>query len=80
MAPMKQHLKVSGGTTLWFDHRRRTLHVETRNCYEPQREPSPTGIIRMAPEGDQALAQVNNDIGQRLRCQNYGQQGLSFSG
>ena len=57
----KQHLKVSGimtyGSITGEEH---CMLVESAT--EPQREPSPAGIIRMAPEGDQALAQVKNDV------------------
>lgn len=57
----KVHLKVAGITTYGFER-------DEENCLlkematEPTPEPSPAGIIRMAPEGDQALAQVNNDV------------------
>lgn len=56
----KAHLKVTGimtfGTT-FADH---CLMVESE--MEPQREPSNAQVIYMAPEGDQALAQINNEI------------------
>jgi Tol biopolymer transport system component len=57
----KQHLKVSGIMTYGsVPDEQNCMLVESAT--EPQREPSPAGIIRMAPEGDQALAQVNNDV------------------
>ncbi len=57
----KIHLKVSGIITYG------SLLSET-NCLlvesttEPKREPTNADVIRMAPEGDQALAQINNEI------------------
>ena len=57
----KAHLKVSGIMTFGsVPDEQNCMLVESAT--EPQREPSPAGIIRMAPEGDQALAQVNNDV------------------
>ena len=57
----KVHLKVTGIMTYGSV-------VGENNCMlvasamEPQREPSNADVIRMAPEGDQALAQINNEI------------------
>ena len=57
----KQHLRASGimtyGSIISEDNCRLI-----ESATEPQREPSPASVIRMAPEGDQALAQINNDI------------------
>ena len=57
----KEHLKVTGITT-YGSVAEQVSCLLTESITEPQREPSPAGIIRMAPEGDQALAQVNNDV------------------
>lgn len=57
----KQHLRATGITTfgsMLGDKNCMVLETAT----EPQREPSPAAVIRMAPEGDQALAQINNEI------------------
>jgi imidazolonepropionase-like amidohydrolase/Tol biopolymer transport system component len=54
-------VKVTGittyGSALGENH---CMLVETNQ--EPQPTPSTAGIIKMAPEGDKAFAQVNNDI------------------
>lgn len=57
----KQHLKVTGIMTFGSIAEEVSCMVK-ESVTEPQREPSPAGIIRMAPEGDQAIAQVNNDV------------------
>jgi WD40-like Beta Propeller Repeat len=57
----KAHLKVTGimtyGSVADENH---CMLVESTT--EPQREPSNAAVILMAPEGDQALAKINNDI------------------
>jgi Tol biopolymer transport system component len=56
----KAHLKVSGITTyptILDDHGH--LHESER---EPQKKPSNAEVIIMAPEGDKAMAKINNDI------------------
>lgn len=56
----KAHVKITGITTyptLATDH---CLMVPTET--EPQPKPSTAAMITMAPEGDQALAQINNEI------------------
>lgn len=57
----KAHLKVTGimtyGSVVNENH---CMLVESST--EPQREPSNAAVILMAPEGDQALAKINNDI------------------
>ncbi len=57
----KAHLKVTGimtyGSVADENH---CMLVESAT--EPQREPSNAAVILMAPEGDQALAKINNDI------------------
>ncbi len=57
----KQHVKITGITT--FPVREMEEHcmlVESET--EPTQEPSAPDFITMAPEGDQALAKINNDI------------------
>ena len=57
----KEHLKVTGitvyGSVADENH---CMLVETAS--EPKKEPSNASLILMAPEGDQALAKINNDI------------------
>ena len=57
----KAHLKVTGimtyGSVAGENH---CMLVESES--EPQREPSNAAVILMAPEGDQALAKINNEI------------------
>jgi Tol biopolymer transport system component/imidazolonepropionase-like amidohydrolase len=57
----KEHLKVSGITTYpaLADHEHCML-VET--VQEPAQRPAEAELILMAPKGDQALAQINNEI------------------
>jgi len=57
----KEHLKVSGITTFpALVDENHCMMVETER--EPQRRPSNASVITMAPEGDHALAQINNEI------------------
>ncbi|MFM8346662.1 MAG: amidohydrolase family protein, partial [Bacteroidota bacterium] len=57
----KQHLKASGIMTYGsLLNDKSCLNIETAT--EPSREPSSASAIRMAPEGDQALATINNDV------------------
>lgn len=57
----KAHVKVTGITTYGSV-------MEEGNCVlrqteqEPKPEPSKASVIKMAPEGDMALAQINNEI------------------
>jgi Tol biopolymer transport system component len=57
----KQHLRATGimtyGSVL---DQAGCMMIESAT--EPQREPSPASVIRMAPEGDQAVVLINNDI------------------
>lgn len=57
----RQHVKVTGitvyGSTPDENH---CMMVESAT--EPAQQPSSAEIIKMAPEGDQAFAQINNDI------------------
>ncbi|MDX1667481.1 MAG: amidohydrolase, partial [Saprospiraceae bacterium] len=57
----KNHLKVTGINTY------PALHYESHGllineAMEPERKPSSPSVILMAPRGDRALAQINNDI------------------
>ncbi|HMP99650.1 MAG TPA: amidohydrolase family protein [Cyclobacteriaceae bacterium] len=61
----KTHLKVTGIMTYGtvadeHDHVNHCMLVESE--MEPQREPSNATLVMIAPEGDQALAQINNEI------------------
>jgi Tol biopolymer transport system component len=56
----KAHLKVTGIMTFGTTFDQHCMMVESE--MEPQREPSNAQVIYMAPEGDQALAQINNEI------------------
>lgn len=56
----KAHLKVTGIMTYGTTFDNHCMLVETAS--EPQREPSNAQVILMSPEGDQALAQINNEI------------------
>jgi Tol biopolymer transport system component len=57
----KTHLKVTGitvyGSVADENH---CMLVET--AAEPQRQPSNASVVLMAPEGDYAMAKINNDI------------------
>lgn len=57
----KGHVKITGimtyGSILGEQHC--MLH---ESATEPQREPSNANVILMAPEGDKAIAHINNDI------------------
>ena len=63
----KTHVKVTGITTFpalnWeevHDHHSPSLMFQYHT--EPKPKPSTAALIKMAPSGDQALAQINNDI------------------
>jgi len=57
----KAHLKVTGIMTYGFaTEENHCMLVESAT--EPQREPSNAAVLLIAPEGDQALAKINNDI------------------
>lgn len=58
----KVHLKVSGIMTYGsvLDEHMHCMMIESAT--EPQREPSNADVIKMAPKGDQAFAQINNEI------------------
>jgi len=57
----KQHLRVSGITTFGSVPEDVSCML-IESVTEPQREPSPASLIKMAPQGDQAFAQINNDL------------------
>src|SRR5688500_13360121 len=56
----KAHVKVTGIMTFGTTFDQHCMMVESE--MEPQRESSNAEVIYMAPEGDQALAQINNEI------------------
>lgn len=56
----KAHLKVTGIMTYGTTFDNHCMLVESE--MEPKREPSNAQVIHMAPEGDMALAQINNEI------------------
>jgi Tol biopolymer transport system component/imidazolonepropionase-like amidohydrolase len=56
----KAHLKVTGIMTYGTTFEEHCMMVESER--EPQREPANAQVIQMAPEGDRALAQINNEI------------------
>lgn len=56
----KPHLKVTGITT--FPAELEESCMLTESASEPEKKPSNASLILMAPEGDQALVQVNNEI------------------
>jgi imidazolonepropionase-like amidohydrolase/Tol biopolymer transport system component len=58
----KVHLKVSGITTYGSVLEAENHCMMVESATEPTREPSNADIIKMAPKGDQALAQINNEI------------------
>lgn len=58
----KVHLKVTGITTYGSVLNEETHCMLVESASEPQREPSNADVIKMAPKGDQALAQINNEI------------------
>jgi Tol biopolymer transport system component len=56
----KAHVKITGITTYGTTFDQHCMMVESER--EPQREPSNADYITMAPTGDEALAQINNEI------------------
>lgn len=56
----KGHVKVTGITTFGMSAKHHCLMVESEQ--EPTPQPSAAAVILMAPEGDKALAQINNEI------------------
>lgn len=58
----KIHLKVSGIMTYGSVLSEQLHCMMVESATEPQREPSNAAIIKMAPKGDLAFAQINNEI------------------
>ncbi len=58
----KAHVKVKGITTYGISNWEEHGHTLFTENMEPKRQPSNATVIMMSPEGDQAMAQVNNDI------------------
>ncbi len=59
----KAHLKVTGITTYGFELGEELNHcMMVESATEPQNTPSNAAVLLMAPEGDQVLAKINNDI------------------
>jgi Tol biopolymer transport system component len=56
----KAHVKVTGITTYGTTFEQHCMMVESE--MEPTKEPANADYITMAPEGDQALVQINNEI------------------
>lgn len=57
----KEHIKVTGITTYGSLLEANSCMLK-ENAQEPKKEPSNAAVIRMSPEGDKALAQINNEI------------------
>jgi len=58
----KEILKISGITTYGSELGEDDHSMLPETYAEPKKTPSRAGIAMMAPEGDQALAQINNEI------------------
>lgn len=60
----KEIIKITGITTYGaaFELDELGHHVLAETAGEPKKKPSNAGVIYMAPEGDQALAMINNEI------------------
>ncbi|MEM1406841.1 MAG: amidohydrolase family protein [Bacteroidota bacterium] len=60
----KEIIKITGITTYGaaFELDELGHHILAETASEPKRKPSNAGVIYMAPEGDQALAMINNEI------------------
>lgn len=57
----KIHAKITGIMTYGSVHGEHNCML-VESATEPQREPSNANIVKMAPEGDKAFAQINNEI------------------
>jgi Tol biopolymer transport system component len=61
----KEHVKVTGitvyGTTV-NDYENINHCMLSESEMEPQQQPSNASVVMMAPEGNQAMAQINNEI------------------
>lgn len=59
----KEHLKVTGITTYGSELGENVNHcMMVESATEPQKTPSNAALVLMAPEGDQALAKINNEL------------------
>lgn len=58
----KDIVKISGITTYGFILDELGHHILQETPSDPKQKPSTASLILMAPEGDQALAMINNDI------------------
>ncbi|MBZ0245324.1 MAG: amidohydrolase family protein [Cyclobacteriaceae bacterium] len=57
----KEHVKITGITTYGSMLEENSCMLK-ETAQEPKKEPSNAALIRMAPMGDKALAQINNEI------------------
>ncbi|MFZ1807934.1 MAG: amidohydrolase, partial [Cyclobacteriaceae bacterium] len=57
----KEHVKVTGITTYGSMLEENSCMLN-ETAQEPKKEPSNAAVIKMAPMGDKALAQINNEI------------------
>lgn len=57
----KEHVKVTGITTYGSIYENGSCILKETDR-EPKKEPSNASVIKMAPEGDHAFAQINNEI------------------
>ena len=59
----KEHLKITGITTYGSELGENVNHcMMVESATEPQKTPSNAALVLMAPEGDQALAKINNEL------------------
>ncbi len=58
----KEMVKITGITTYGFELDELGHHVLAESANEPKRKPSKANVIFMAPQGDQALAMINNEV------------------
>ncbi|WP_040497138.1 amidohydrolase family protein [Fulvivirga imtechensis] len=58
----KELVKVTGITTYGFEYDELGHHILAENASEPAQKPSDASLVLMAPEGDQALALIHNEI------------------
>lgn len=58
----KEIIKITGITTYGFVRDIIDHHSLPETASDPEKKPSKAEIILMAPEGDQAIAQINNEI------------------
>ncbi len=58
----KGHVKITGITTYGSSLFEENSCVLKESSQEPKKEPSNAAVIKMAPVGDQAIAQINNEI------------------